>query len=278
MMASAAMRSDLRAIDDLTLQLSMITADMLCGRFSGVGAPPQVGIRCDGRHWASVPVTTDDTGAHFTCQLPPAAWPQSTKVEIRSVSGEDLYGSFTAPTRKPITNLHGLGAIDVLKHHPLPFSAVPYMSFDAPASSSPASISRRPRPRCPDGRVRAGSRVRVQVSPAVHGVRQPLLVLAERPSLGLPADHRSAACAPGSDPFRFRFEYSNGNPLDPTALQVGDVLGRQVFIPPRLDAGIGLPRDNTQLTRVQTWSSDQSVTVTGYNAFRAIERCSPATA
>ncbi len=54
-------------------------------------------------------------------------------------------------------------------------------------------------------------------------------------------------------------------------MQVGDVLGRQVFIPPRLDAGIGLPRDNTQLTRVQTWSSDQSVTVTGYNAFRAIE-------
>jgi hypothetical protein len=47
-----------------------------------------------------------------------------------------------------------------------------------------------------------------------------------------------------------------------------------IWIPRSLTAFVGFPREGSQLTRVQTWSDDHSVTMTGFNAFKTIVSCS----
>jgi SAM-dependent methyltransferase len=45
----------------------------------------------------------------------------------------------------------------------------------------------------------------------------------------------------------------------------------RIWIPRDLAAFIGFPHEGSQLTRVQTWSEQKTVTFTGYNAFRGFE-------
>lgn len=258
--------------DTAGLDLRLDPGDMLVGTFTGRKIASRVAVRCDGRHWATVPVTNVEGAVRFTCQLPATKVPEETAVEVWGSSGEERLARLTVPPREPIVNQFGLVASEVLAVHPLPFQAAPWLSFDG----ARLIISGEHLPPAGDP-----GALRVIFGPGVaYEFQYPL------PSISFgnhfwywPNAHHSSfmvvidlpACKPGSDPFSFTFAYDNGNPLDLDGRHVGDMLGRRVFVPTRLDAGIGLPRDSNQLTRVQTWSNDQSVTFTGHCAFKAIE-------
>jgi len=81
------------------------------------------------------------------------------------------------------------------------------------------------------------------------------------------------ASSADADPFHFWFTTPADMPLGAvpaTAFTFGTPHGH-VWIPPHLDSFIGYPADSTQLTRVQTWSTSQTVTFSGYSAFRSME-------
>ncbi|MCJ2035232.1 class I SAM-dependent methyltransferase [Methylobacterium sp. J-068] len=272
MVAKAAIPPALSLLEANDLEVGLGPNHMLTGRFTGKKIASRVTLACNGRHWATVPVTTTDGAATFACQLPPERISEDTTVEIRGSSERDLLARLTVGPREPIVNGFGLTAGEVLAVHPLPFQAAPWIRFDG----ARLTITGEHLPPAGDP-----GALRVVFGPGVaYEVQYPL------PSLSFgnhfwywPNAHLSAftvtidlpACAPDSDPFAFAFEYDNGNPLALDGRQVGDVLGRRIFVPTNLGAGIGLPRDADQLTRVQTWSNDQSVTFTGHCAFKAIE-------
>lgn len=75
-----------------------------------------------------------------------------------------------------------------------------------------------------------------------------------------------AGSAPGSDPFAFDFaKRGEGGELDLLA-------NGRVWLPRELSAFVGFPTDADQLLRVQHYSDVQTVGLTGYNAFRRMER------
>lgn len=272
MVAPTSIETGLVASESGELDLRLDPGDMLVGTFTGKKIASRVTVRCDGRHWATVPVTNVEGLVRFTCQLPPVIDPAETTVEVWGSSEEACFARLTVPPRAPIVNQFGLKARDVLAVHSLPFQATPWLSFDG----ARLVISGEHLPPAGDP-----GALRVTFGPGVaYEFQYPL------PSISFgkhfwywPNAHHSSfmvvidlpACTPGSDPFSFTFAYDNGNPLDLDGRQVGDILGRRVFVPTRLDAGIGLPRDGSQLTRVQTWSNDRSVTFTSHCAFKAIE-------
>ena len=258
------------ASNDLILTLN--PNDMLVGQLTGEITPAWINVLCNNRHWATVPVTVLGGSSTFTCQLPPPRDNRETAVEVWGTSEDHCLARVTVPPRAPLVNSFGLAASEVLAVHPLPFHAAPYLQFDGarliitgehlPPAGDPSAL-----------RVIFG-----------HGVAYELKYPLPSMAFGnhfwyWPNSHLSAfqiiidlpACAPGSDPFSFTFEYRNGNPLELEGRHIGDALGRRVSIPTRLEAGIGLPRESDQLTRVQTWSNDQSVTFTGFSAFKTIE-------
>ncbi|ACL57702.1 class I SAM-dependent methyltransferase [Methylobacterium nodulans] len=243
------------------------------GRVSGRIRPGatqanRVTVLCDGRPWATVPVVTDASGASFACELPSVTEPTATAVEVRdgAVSLGEIRGQ-----RVPRRNAHGLDAASVLAVYDRPLFSVPWLRFDGahlvvsgshlPPAGNPELLS-----------VRFGDGVAYTfdyplLSPefANHFWYWPN---AEHSNFVLIIDLPS--CRAGSDPFQFEFVYPD--------MDCGSVLpaehhriGRRISIPPRLDMSICFPRDSTQLTRVQTWSDDQSVTFTGYNTFKALE-------
>ncbi|MCJ2035236.1 methyltransferase domain-containing protein [Methylobacterium sp. J-068] len=226
-------------------------------------------MACDGQVLATVAVHAGASGASFTCDLPPVAAPTQVRVEVRDAGR--MLGGLTV-TNLPKRNLGGLDALSVHKVCDRPLFSVPWMQFDGailtvsgahlPPAGNPDLLS-----------VQFDEGVRYTFD---HGLRSPEFANhfwywpnADLSNFVLTID--LAGSRPGCDPFRFEFRY----PGEEKGL--GDVpaplrrIGQRISIPSDLALTVCFPRDATQLTRVQTWSNDQSVTFTGYSTFRAIE-------
>lgn len=251
------------------VSLSIDEEGVLTGISStGILAGP-VRISIGERHWATVSSRPAEgsAGRSFRCDLPSA---QLGSDGFEEVSVTDLYGdplaSIRVPPRRGRTNAAGVPAKLVLGLCDRPFFAVPYWTFDGavltivgshlPPAGDPSALS-------------------VEFGPGVaYEFRYPLDSPGFAghfwywPNAGL-SDFQLvidlAASMPGSDPFSFRFKYAKGPQAD-----FAEPYGR-VWIPRDLYSVVGLPRDATQLTRVQTWSDTRSVTLTGFNHYCVIQ-------
>ncbi|GJD76323.1 class I SAM-dependent methyltransferase [Methylobacterium goesingense] len=234
-----------------------------------VAHPGRVTVACDGRSWATVPVRADGAGASFTCDLPPVGLPTQVRVEVRDA--DRILGRLTAQSL-PKRNAGGLDALSVHRVCDSPLFSVPWMQFDGarltisgahlPPAGNPDLLSV-----CFDEGVRFTFDYGLQ-SPEFenHFWYWPNAGLS---NFVLTID--LAGSRPGSNPFRFTFSYPGAE----TGLQDVPVpvrsIGRRISVPTDMSLSVCFPRDATQLTRVQTWSNDQSVTFTGYSTFRALE-------
>ena len=271
MTGSSVARAPLADADRLSL--SAVPPSRIRGRFPpGANHPVRVGLRCDGVNWATVPVAADPAGGAFTADLPfVSKVPADRTVRLEVLDGAALLGNLDiAPeTRR---NGHGLDARSVHAVYDRPMFSVPWMQFDG--ARLRVSGSHLP----PDG---DPSRLSVRLD---HGVAYTFEYPLRTPEFGhhfwyWPNGELSSfiltidlpACRPGSDPFWFEFIYPG---MDAALEEMPEAVRRarrRISIPSRLESAICFPRETDQLTRVQTWSSDQSVTMTGYSTFRTIE-------
>jgi SAM-dependent methyltransferase len=269
--SAALARAPLAAAD--LLSLTAVPPGRVAGRFPpGATHPGRVRLRCDGVDWATVPVASDPAGGAFTADLPLVSGvPAGRTVRLEVFDGAALLGSLdVAPETR--CNAHGLDARSVHAVYGRPLFSVPWMQFDGARLT--VSGSHLP----PDG---DPGRLSVRLD---HGVAYTFEYPQRTPEFGhhfwyWPNGDLSSfiltidlpACRPGSDPFWFEFTYPG---MDVGLEEVPEAVRRarrRISIPSRLDSAICFPRDANQLTRVQTWSSDQSVTMTGYSTFRTIE-------
>ncbi len=241
---------------------------VLRGEAPAAALPGQVTVVHNGRPWATVPTQAKEGhGARiFQCDLPLVSSGNTKTEEILVLDrfGENI-ASTTVRKRVSLRNAAGLAATEVSALHDRPFFAVPYMSFDGAVITITGA-------HLPPGH--DPSALGVEFGPGVAGTfTYPI----ESPSWGShfwywPNARYSdfqilidlSACKPGSDPFTFRFTYAKGSQKD-----FPEPYGR-VWIPRDLSAAVGTPQDATQLTRVQTWSDSRSVTMTGFNVYRAV--------
>ena len=226
-------------------------------------------ISFNGRHWATLPSrpVKGSSGRFFRSDLPPVenGSDGSGEVSVTDVYNDPLASIFV-PARRDRTNAAGVSASSVLGLCDRPFFAVPYWSFDGalltvmgchlPPAGDPSALS-------------------VELAEGVvHEFKYPLDADSWAghfwywPNAGM-SDFQLvidlAASAPECDPFTFRFRYSKGSQSD-----FPEPYGR-VWIPRDLSTVVGLPTDQTQLTRVQTWSDARSVTLTGFNHYHALQ-------
>ena len=244
----------------------------------GYGSPPDgdaaIQVELDGVVWAVIPAQPIDgaPGARMvTCSMPPAAQRGAYNIALRSASSGDHIGQRRVLATAAVRNPFGLPANDVLRLNIAPMFSVPWLTFDG----GELVISGAHLP--PDGNP---ANLKVSLGEGVEGsLEYPL----PSPEFGAhywywPNAHWSGfrlrlnlpASAPGSDPFTFKFESRSATPAVSAGQQPWPDRAR-VWLPADLRGFIGYPTDCTQLTRVQTWSEQKTVTLTGYNAFRAME-------
>lgn len=254
--------------------------DRIEGVISSVGPKPaSIRVECDGQYWATVRVEKDpgdDATCRFSCDLPPIATAQSTDVKVSDAATGDLLATLKAVDRKPKTNGYGLLATDVLALHTHPFYAVPWIKFDG----AELMISGAHLPPAGDP-----SSLKIKMPPGVvfeaeFGLSSPEFSNfywywpnAQYSAFTLKID--LAGSERGSDPFSFEFDYPLASPRFPRVTERDQSptnnMHRLGWIAHNLASFVGFPRNTSQLTRVQTWSSDLTVTVTGYNSFRTVE-------
>ncbi len=228
--------------------------------------PLSVDVHCDGAKWATIPAIfagDDRRILVLSFGLPHVAAARPADVALCWPGG----GLIARQTMQlaPVTNAHGLAAHAVYDPAMAPMFSVPWLEFNGativisgahlPPAGDPGRLS-----------VEFGDGVSAHFdyplpSPefGAHYWYWPNAHHAGfRLSIDLPA------CAPGSDPFTFRF-------VDRDAEDGAEWQDRaRIWIPHDLRSFIGYP-GGTQLTRVQTWSEQKTVTLTGYNAFRGFE-------
>ncbi|WP_245238563.1 class I SAM-dependent methyltransferase [Methylobacterium platani] len=210
---------------------------------------------------------SEPAGVTFAADLPLEPGP----VVVEVLDGDVLLGRATVEP-SPRRNAYGLDAEQVQAVYGRPLFSAPWMQFDG----ARLTVSGYHLP--PDG---DPGRLSVRLDEGVaytfdYPVRTPEFghhfwywPNAELSSFILTID--LPACRAGSDPFWFEFVYPGmdaGLEALPEAVRRAR---RRISVPSRLDAAVCFPRDTTQLTRVQTWSTDQSVTVTGYGTYRTLE-------
>jgi SAM-dependent methyltransferase len=238
---------------------------------------PAVEISVDGVRWATIGAQLgaepggDGKLALLSCHVPHRRAPSELDITLRWAPGGALIGRQRVRMANPVSNPHGLPAHEVFGIDVAPMHSVPWLSFDG----AELVISGAHLP--PGG---DPSRLGVELGEGVAGVLEYPL---PSPEFGAhywywPNAHLSgfrlrinlAASAPGSDPFGFRFE--TGDAPEPAATNARPWPDRsRVWLPRDLGDFVGQPGDGTQLTRVQTWSEQKTVTFTGYNAFRGLE-------
>jgi SAM-dependent methyltransferase len=262
-----------------SVQMDYVGGDRIEGQGpSGLVASNYVRLDYDGRPWATIPVSPQEPGtpqiARFSSGLPPIAAPGRSHVKAFDAGSGRLLAELSNIDRQPTANGHGLLAHDVLMVHDKPFLAVPWMQFDGAV----LTISGAHLPPAGDP-----SSLGVSFAPGVSYSFECSLPSKEFGShfWYWPNAHLSTfvvkidlpASSPGCDPFSFDFTYPRASPLpeaSATELRPASLAGR-VWVPQNLSSFVGFPRDSSQLTRVQAWSNDRTVTLTGFNAFRTIE-------
>ncbi len=241
--------------------------------------PTSIRVECDGQYWATVRAVSDPNASEthrFSCDLPPIATTQSSDVKVLDAATGDVLASLKISDRKPKTNGYGLLATDVLALHTHPFFAVPWIRFNG----AELVVSGAHLPPAGDP-----SSLKIKMPPGVAfetecGLPTPNFLNfywywpnAEYSGFTLKID--LAGSERGSDPFSFEFDYPLASPRFLRATErdqdASNNLHRRAWIANNLASFVGFPRDMSQLTRVQTWSNDLTVTVTGYNAFRTVE-------
>ena len=227
-------------------------------------------MACAGR--SSTPIsTTAAKTASLSCHVPHRRKTGEFDITLRWAAGGDMIGRQRVRMDSLVANPHGLHAHEVFGIAVAPMFSVPWLSFDG--AELVVSGAHLP----PGG---DPSRLSVRLGDGVAGVLEYPL---PSPEFGAhywywPNAHLSgfrlrinlAASAPGSDPFTFRFE--SGEAIEPSASHDRPWQDRgRVWLPSDLRSFVGYPSDGTQLTRVQTWSEQKTVTLTGYTAFRGLE-------
>jgi SAM-dependent methyltransferase len=239
----------------------------------------QVRVECDGRAWATVPAFADPEDPsllRFKCQLPAIASPQQTDVRALDAGTGRSLRQIRIDDRQPKVNAYGLLAHDVLMVHCKPLMALPWMSFDgANLTISGAHLPPAGDPSSLQVRLAPGVKFKFDyplISPQFQqhfwywpNAHLSNLIL----TIDLPASSAKA------DAFSVEFFYEKAAPLLAGTIaaqgtEIGSLCG-SIWIPRSLTAFVGFPREGSQVTRVQTWSDDHSVTMTGYNAFKTIE-------
>jgi SAM-dependent methyltransferase len=261
--------------EGLQATLSLVREHIIVGQLSGPNCPRSVTIQCGVKPWATVPTTEIAPGLwEFSCDLPVRAEPGDVAVSVYRGDDGDYIGRIFVRGETPKKNAFGIGAHEILALHGRPFFAIPYIRFDG----AQLTISGSHLPPMGDP-----SKLSVKFDPGVaYNFQYPL----KSPSWGSHFWYwpnaafsdfiltiNLAACAPGADPFHFRFTYPKeqfGKLPEGVSEDFGPPYG-EVWIPRDLETYMGYPSDPTQLTRVQTWSDRNSVALTGYNAFRTME-------
>jgi len=237
----------------------------------------KIRLCCDGRDWATVPIAAGSEGSgrvRFCADLPPIATPTRSYVTAVESSTGRFLGKLETGERHPKVNPYGMSAYDVLASHGKPFLSVPWMIFDGgvikiggahlPPAGDPSSLQVH----FPPGVSYTFEHSLPSKEFGSHFWYWPNAYLS---SFAVTSDLPGSSS--GSDPFSFEMTYPRASPLrdaDDTGQERGSLAGR-VWIPRHLSSFVGFPRDGSQLTRVQKWSVDGSVTFTGYNAFRMVE-------
>ncbi len=250
------------------VSISIDDQGVLQGNYRTAVLQTDVKVLYNGEDWASVPLrpAIGGAGKSFTCDLPNVASdvPEDADVCIVDANGEHL-ASMRVTDRLPKRNADGMLPSEIQRIYDRPFSAVLYWSFDGARITITGS-------HLPPGG--DPSALDVEFGPGVsykflRGMYTPDW---ERHFWYWPNARFSdfqiiidlAESELGSDPFTFRFKCAKGAGRD-----LPEPHGR-VWIPKDLGAVIGFPTDPSQLTRVQTWSDSRSVTLTGYNVYRAV--------
>jgi ubiquinone/menaquinone biosynthesis C-methylase UbiE len=229
---------------------------------------PALALRVDGKIWTVLPTTPHptwpDVHRMWSCELPPLHAPADGEiVELVDPRTMTLLDRIVLGRREPKRNGYGLAAADVYADDAAPLFSAPGMAFDGAV----ITVYGAHLPPMGDP-----SKLRADFNPGVAHVFDYPLPSPEFanhywywPNAGHSAFRVTidlAASLPASDPFDFRFVYS----LDDGAERNSG----SVYIPSQLSAAVGFPSDVTQITRVQTFDSPQTVAFTGYNAYRSV--------
>lgn len=237
----------------------------------------KVRVSCDGVTFATVPVFADAANAglvRFGSDLPPIAASMRSLVRVLEPGTGSVLAELETGDRQPKLSGYGLSAYDVLSVDGWPFHAVPWMTFDGAVVTisgfhlPPAGDPSKLEVRFPPGIAYAFDYPRPSQVAGPHFWYWPNAALSD---FILEID--LAASLPGSDPFAFEFVYPRSSPLRDGAETERSRRpeSTRIWIPRTLSSFVGFPRDQSLLTRVQTWSSDRSVTFTGFNSFRAMD-------
>ena len=234
---------------------------------------PRIVVSVDGADWAVIPSQFDSAArdaAVLTCSLPPHLSRCDAAIRLRDSATQVPLGQGRIRIEDSATNPHGLSADDVYDPAVAPMFSVPWMHFDG----AEIVVSGAHLPPFGDP-----SRLSVACADGVAAVFDYPL---SSPEFGAhywywPNAHHSgfqlrlnlAESHFGSDPLSFRFTINGRN----DDRQAGDVWEdrARIWLPTELRDFVGFPLDGNQLTRVQTWSDQKTVALTGYTAFRGFE-------
>jgi SAM-dependent methyltransferase len=241
--------------------------------------PPDIAVYFDNVHWASVPATAGAPGIwEMTCSIPPTIPPGKLHVVLKEAARGAALARETVEVGAPRTNPHGLPAGDVFDITAHALFSVPWFSFDG----ATLTITGAHLPPLGDPGLLA-----VEFNEGVEGVFEYPLASPEfgahfwywpnahlagfRVSINLPGSR------PDADPFSFRFVTRTGarpamawHDNGKKRSTIWPDRGR-IWIPRDIGVSMDFPSDETQLSRVQTWSNQRTVAFTGYNAFKTFE-------
>ncbi len=234
----------------------------------------------DGSHFATLLATRRPDGPHaweLLCSLPARSARENIEVECYDADEQRLIFAHDLLDPPLLVNGQGLLASDVYSPGMHALFSAPWLEFDGAYLT--VSGAHLPPNGDPD-------LLTVEFADGVSGsFEYPL----PSPEFGehywyWPNGHMSGfrvrinlpESTPGSDAFTFRFAIkvpSKSHPVKAAAAGAADVWPdrSRLWIPHDLRAFMGFPSNENQMTRVQTWSNQRTVTFTGYNAFKGFE-------
>lgn len=227
-----------------------------------------VRVLCNGVSWARVPVTPDGDFVRFECALSPSTVGQDVRVTIEDAQSGQILGSTSLKPRKAVRNSRSLSAADVFDLTMAPLWSIPWISFDGarvvlsgaclPPCGDPGALSVSH----PDGLDVSVEYALLAPEFGAHYWYWPNSSLSGiRITIDLSQSRRLSK--PLSIRLNFPYELEEDESDWPDR-------GR-IWIPQDFADFTNFPSDVTQLSRVQTWSSDTTVAFTGYDAFRTFE-------
>jgi SAM-dependent methyltransferase len=236
-------------------------------------APPRITVHVDGIQWATLPTLFVGSGRDevtLRCGLPPHLARCEADILLENAGTGAPIGRGRIRIGDAAANPHGLSAREVYDPAIAPMFSVPWMHFDG--ADLVVSGAHLPP---------FGDPGRLSVAFA-EGIVAAFDYPLPSPEFGAhywywPNAHHAGfqlritlpASRFGTDPFSFRFDVAGDR--EACGAGTGWPDRARIWLPTDLRDFIGFPVDGDQLTRVQTWSDQKTVTLTGYAAFRGFE-------